>query len=152
MGNLTTTVGALEFAIEAERAAAALYDGLAAKAKSPAMKATLLEFADEERGHERKLLAVKSGGGALGTSAAIRDLKIAEYTKNPVEITDRSDYQTVLLFAMHQEKLAFRLYTDLAGRVEEAELKKLLLGLAQEEAKHKLRFEVEYDENVLKEN
>ena len=152
MSNLTTVVEVLEFAIEAERAAAALYEGLAAKTKSAAMKATLLEFAEEERGHERKLLAVKGGNRALVAGAPVRDLKIAEYTKNPVEITGGSDYQTVLLYAMHQEKLAFRLYSDLAARIDDAEIKRLLLGLAQEEAKHKLRFEVEYDDNVLKEN
>jgi rubrerythrin len=152
MSNLNTAAGILEFAIEAERAAAAFYERLSETAKSAAMKATLIEFAEEERGHERKLLAFQGGKAALGASAAVRDLKISEYTRNPVEIGPNSDYQTVLLYAMHQEKLAFRLYTDLAGRIDDAEAKRLLLGLAQEEAKHKLRFEVEYDENVLKEN
>jgi hypothetical protein len=28
----------------------------------------------------------------------------------------------------------------------------MLLGLAQEEAKHKLRFEIEYDDQILTEN
>ena len=53
---------------------------------------------------------------------------------------------------MKQEKAAFKLYSDLARMASTAELRELLLGLAQEEAKHKLRFEIEYDENVLKEN
>lgn len=152
MSNLNNAKDILEFAIEAERAAAALYEDLAEKAKSPAMKATLHEFAGEERGHERKLLAFQSGKTALGASSGVRDLRISEYTRNPVEIGPGSDYQTVLLFAMHQEKLAFRLYSDLAARVEDPAAKQLLLGLAQEEAKHKLRFELEYDDNVLKEN
>ncbi len=39
------------------------------------------------------------------------------------------------------EKAAFRLYTDLAAKTDDPELQKLLLDLAQEEAKHKLRFE-----------
>ena len=50
------------------------------------------------------------------------------------------------------EKSAFRLYSDLAASVDDNQLKLTFLGLAQEEAKHKLRFEVEYDENILAEN
>ena len=152
MSNLNTAEGILSFAIEAEQAAAALYERVAKTCESAAMREMLLEFAQEERGHERKLLAFQGGKNVLGSSSAIRDLKIADYTKNPVELADDSDYETVLLFAMHQEKLAFRLYSDLAARIDDAEAKKLLLGLAQEEAKHKLRFEVEYDEKVLTEN
>ena len=41
---------------------------------------------------------------------------------------------------------------DLAERVDDENLKNLMLGLAQEEAKHKLRFEIEYDERILGEN
>ena len=37
-------------------------------------------------------------------------------------------------------------------KVDDAGLQETFLGLAQEEAKHKLRFEVEYDEFVLTEN
>jgi rubrerythrin len=64
----------------------------------------------------------------------------------------KTDYQGALILAMKREKAAFRLYSDLAARTEDAELKDLLLGLAQEEAKHKLRFEVEYDDKILTEN
>lgn len=53
---------------------------------------------------------------------------------------------------MNKEKASFRLYTNLSERAPNAELKNLFLMLAQEEAKHKLRFEIEYDEYVLKEN
>ena len=54
--------------------------------------------------------------------------------------------------AMKKEKAAFRLYTDLAASTDDADLKATLLLLAQEEAKHKLRFELEYDEQILKDN
>jgi rubrerythrin len=53
---------------------------------------------------------------------------------------------------MKKEKAAFRLYSDLAGLADDAQLRNTFLFLAQEEAKHKLRFEIEYDENVLVEN
>ena len=62
------------------------------------------------------------------------------------------DYQHVLILAMKREKAAFKLYTDLAAAVDDAGIKAAFESLAQEEAKHKLRFEVEYDDNILIEN
>ena len=62
------------------------------------------------------------------------------------------DYQQALLLAMKKEKAAFKLYSALADRAPNAQLKDVFLGLAQEESKHKLRFEIEYDEYVLREN
>ena len=40
----------------------------------------------------------------------------------------------------------------MASATDDPGLKATLLGLAQEEAKHKLRFEIEYDDEILKEN
>ena len=128
-----------------------LYTDLAKKTTSPSAKLDFAQFADEERGHKAKLQRVKTGKILLDAAQAVQDLKIADYTVD-AELGDNPDYQSVLLFAMKQEKAAYRLYRDLAALAPTAELKELLLGLAQEEAKHKLRFEVEYDDNILTEN
>ena len=56
------------------------------------------------------------------------------------------------MVAMSNEKAAFRLYTRLADEVASGEMRALFLSLAQEEARHKLRFELEYDEYVLRDN
>ena len=61
-------------------------------------------------------------------------------------------YQDALVLAMSKEKAAFKLYNSLAERAPGNELKSIFLMLAQEESKHKLRFEIEYDDFVLKEN
>jgi rubrerythrin len=53
---------------------------------------------------------------------------------------------------MKREKTAFKLYSDLAAIIQDANLRKVFLSLAQEEAKHKLRFELEYDEHILTDN
>jgi rubrerythrin len=142
----------LEFAIGQERAAAELYTRLAGESRGDAGRKMFLECAEEERGHERKLLAVKGGARALDPKGKVADLSIAEYAKSPVALDGVADYQTILLFVMHQEKQAFRLYTELATLADDEAGRQLLLGLAQEEAKHKLRFELEYDNNILKEN
>jgi rubrerythrin len=53
---------------------------------------------------------------------------------------------------MSLEKAAFKLYTRLAGEVSFPGLNNIFLTLAQEEARHKLRFEPGYDEFVLRNN
>jgi rubrerythrin len=58
-------------------------------------------------------------------------------------------YPEALLFAMKSEKAAFRLYDALATATHDPVLALLFRSLAQEEARHKLRFELEYEENVL---
>ena len=79
------------------------------------------------------------------------DLKIGDYLVEQ-KPSASMDYQSALILAMKQEKAAFRLYTDLAASTDDDNVRDLFLGLAQEEAKHKLRFEVEYDEDFLREN
>ena len=61
-------------------------------------------------------------------------------------------YQDALTLAMKKEKAAFRMYTVLADKATDPVVKTLFLKLAQEESKHKLRFEIEYDDYILKEN
>jgi rubrerythrin len=151
MAPFTNIDDILDFAIQNEQNAVDLYTDLAGKTKSAAVKAEFEAFADEERGHKKKLQNVKVGRQILDAEARVQDLKISDYTVDAV-LGDNPDYQTVLLFAMKQEKAAFKLYTDLASIATDSSVKALLLGLAQEEAKHKLRFEIEYDDNVLTEN
>jgi rubrerythrin len=61
-------------------------------------------------------------------------------------------YSDALILAMKKEKNAFRLYSFLSEETTDPLLKGLFLTLALEESRHKLRFELEYDEFVLREN
>jgi rubrerythrin len=147
----TTADEILAFAIQNEQNAVDLYTDLAGRTKSSATKAELESIAAEERGHKAKLERVKAGKKLLSADAKVQDLKITDYTLD-TDLGDDPDYQSILIFAMKQEKAAFRLYTDLARLAPDQELRELMLGLAQEEAKHKLKFEIEYDDNILTEN
>jgi rubrerythrin len=80
----------------------------------------------------------------------VTDLKIADYVVD-VEPGPNMDYKDTLILAMKKEKASFHLYTDLAEVVENEAQRKMFLSIAQEEARHKLRFEIEYDDVVLKE-
>ena len=141
----------LDFAIRQEEKAAQFYTELAGKMPHKHMKEALLGFAEEEKGHKAKLLEVKSGKRMHAAEKKVLDLKIGDYLVDAEPSSD-IDYQQALILAMKAEKAAFRLYSDLASATDDAKLKAALLGLAQEEAKHKLRFEIEYDDEFLKEN
>lgn len=141
----------LDFAIEGEEQAVRFYTLLAGRAKKPWMKSVFESFADEERGHKAKLEAIKVGDLQLPAPEQVQDLKISDYLVE-VKPTDELDYQEALIVAMKREKAAFRLYTDLAKVAQDEQVKQLFSALAQEEAKHKLQFEIEYDENILTEN
>ena len=151
MSDLNTVEEILDYAIDMEQAAVDLYTRIAEQSGSAMAKQVFLSFAGEERGHKAKLEAVKAGKAFVAAATPVQDLKIADYA-NDVELSDNPTYGDILVFAMKQEKQAFRLYNDLAARMDDADLKALFLTRAQEEAKHKLRFEVEYDEHELAEN
>jgi rubrerythrin len=141
----------LDFAIGEEEGAQRFYESLASSAQSSGMREVFEGFAREERGHKAKLEAIKKGHTREGFASRVQDIKLGDYLVD-VEPTPETSYQEALIVAMKKEKAAFRLYSDLAAVAPDEEMKNTFLGLAQEEAKHKLRFEVEYDDNVLTDN
>jgi len=140
----------LDFAINEEEEAARFYSQLADSIDGPISK-VFRNFAKEEEAHKRKLLAVKTGRKFAPVENKIMDLKIGDYLID-VEPEGKLDYQASLVIAMKKEKAAFKLYTKLSESTEDENLRNLFLALAQEEAKHKLRFEIEYDDNIFQDN
>ena len=145
---LTTIESILEYAISNEEKAAALYYELAEKVERPGMREAFLHFAKEEEGHKARLLKIKEGEIPVVDDQKVANLGITEQLVKP-EPTSQMTYQEALLFAMKAEKAAFLLYTKLAEMTSDAGLQRVFRNLAQEEAKHKLRFEIEYDDHVL---
>jgi len=141
----------LDFAIEKEEDAAQFYTDLAGKMDRPYMKKVFESFAREEKAHKEKLIGVKTGKRLISAEKKITDLKIGDNLVD-VDMSAEMSYQEALIVAMKAEKAAFKLYHDLAQATDDANLKELFLALAQEEAKHKLRFEIEYDDLILTEN
>ena len=141
----------LDFAIQKEEDASEFYTDLAGRMEKPNMKKVFESFAKEEQGHKQKLLGVKEGKFAMPSQQKIQDLKIAEQVMD-VELKPNLDFQEALTLAMKAEKAAYKLYNDLAEATDDENARNMFLTLAQEEAKHKLRFEIEYDDNILTEN
>lgn len=142
----------LDFAIKNEEAAYELYTDLAGKVDRPGMRVVFEELAGEEVGHKEKLLAIKEGELMMPVKEKVLDLKISDYLVDVEPEPKKLDYQGALILAMKNEKAAFKLYTDLAETTDDEELAATLLAFAQEEAKHKLKLELEYDEHVLTDN
>ncbi|PKP34227.1 MAG: rubrerythrin [Bacteroidetes bacterium HGW-Bacteroidetes-17] len=141
----------LEFAIASEQDAVEFYSNLADQSKNTEMKAVFQQFAKEEMNHKSRLIKIQDEGSFELKSEKIHDLKIADYLVD-VQVSPKMSYQDALVVAMKKEKAAFKLYTNLAAKAPNESLKNIFLSLAQEESKHKLRFEIEYDDYILKEN
>jgi rubrerythrin len=141
----------LDFAISREQESYDFYMGLASTMDRPGMGRIFESFAKEEQGHKKKLMDIKAGKLLMPAERRVLDLKLSDYLVD-AEPSSHMDYQQALLVAMKKEKKAFKMYTHLAEKVEDANLQATFLGLAQEEAKHKLRFEIEYDDFVMTDN
>jgi rubrerythrin len=141
----------IDFAIEREQEAVEFYTDLSGKMEQPSMRQVFLDFAEEEKRHKTKLEGIKDGKLLAPAEKKVKDLKIADYLVD-VDAEKSLDYQQALILAMKKEKVAFKLYSNLAAATDDDNLRSTLLSLAQEEAKHKLRFELEYDEHFMREN
>ncbi len=151
MGNFKSLDDVLDFAIKAEQVAVDFYNQLADTAKTTDMKFVFASFAEEEIRHKARLTQIKKEGSFKIEPKKITDLKISDYMAD-IKATPNMTYQEALLVAMANEKAAFKLYHDLATQAENEEMKDVFISLAQEESRHKLRFEIEYDEYVLRDN
>ena len=151
MGSMNDVETLLSFAIEKEQEAAEFYVWASGLSYRPNLRTMFLEMAEEERKHEAMLKGMEPRNLGGRPVEPVRDLKISDYLVE-VEFSPDMSYQDALILAMKREEKAHQLYSDMGTRTGDPEIKKLFAMLAQEEAKHKLRLETEYDEYVLVEN
>ncbi len=141
----------LDYAIEREQEASDFYMSMAAIAKHRHMAEVFEGFAREEAAHKARLESIKVKDLFDSNPRTIKDLQIGDYLVAD-EPNEDTDYQSALILAMKKEKAAYRLYSDLAALTTDPAVQNVFARLAQEEARHKLRFEVEYDDHILTEN
>ena len=139
----------IAFAIRKEAEAYNLYKTYSQLTKTPGMKTMFEELAQEEQKHREILEGVEKKDISEYKLEKIPDLKIGDFVEEE-EFSPDMDYASVLRFAIKREEHSLKLYNHMGEGTDDPELKKLFSALAQEEAKHKLRLETEYDENVLK--
>jgi rubrerythrin len=111
--------------------------------EKPEMAKVLSDLASEELEHKVKLEAVKAGEIDIDEEE-VGNLGITDNVKDVIPDAKMS-YIDLLVMGMKKEEAARKLYTDLSTMAQTQELRDIFLKLAQEEAEHKLRFEIEYD-------
>ena len=141
----------IQFAIDGEQEAVDAYTTASEMVTRVNAKEMLLDLARQEQMHKKRLESIDRERVADTAIMNVPDLRIADFMDD-ITITADMGYQDILTVAMKREEKAHNLYTTLASNTDDAELRKVLEILAQEEAGHKLALEKEYDEHVLTEN
>jgi len=139
----------IKLAITKEIEAAQFYEELAASTARPEMRDVFKEFAEQEWGHKRRLEELKVEDITEQALQPVPDLKISDYLLD-IEPHPGMAFHEALLVAIKREERSLKMYTDLAKGFSEPQWKKLFQFLANEEAKHKNRLEMTYDEEVLR--
>jgi len=137
----------LTFAVNREKEAVEFYESLAKKATRASLKETFVNFAKEEVKHVDLLSDMSGNKEKIDTYKfkTITDLKISDYMVEK-EYEEGMPMPEILKLAMKREEVAVKLYTDLAGKTDNENAKKVFMILVQEEAKHKLGLETMYDD------
>jgi len=135
----------ISYAIGREEDALKMYIDLAGKIRNPQIKKVLQDFAVEELQHKQKLQFELLN---IGKTSPI-STEITIITPDEADIDQDSlidiEYSDALIVAIKKEEIAFKIYSELASKVKNYELKNVFYQLAEEEVRHKLRFEVEYE-------
>jgi len=135
----------LEFAIDREIDANQFYLALAERVDSTEMRKVFEDLAQEELEHKAKL--------ELELMKIGKTVKIRQSPATPQRtyiVSDNQslldmDYKDMLMLGMEKEEAAFRIYVNLVPNAYDSESREVLLSLAQEEVRHKLRFQIELD-------
>jgi len=133
-----------EFAIHREIEAYRFYMGLAERIDNSYICGVLKELAEEELEHKAKLeLEWMKLGQTIPTEQAVpvSDNDIPSESDSQFDM----DYKELLMLAIEKEEASFRTYVNLLSSISDQPCREVLLGIAEEEVRHKLRFETEYD-------
>jgi rubrerythrin len=134
---------ALDLAICREQSTADFYAWMAERAVKPDSRDMFLLFAKEERAHKAKLEFIKSIGEMEPVSGCMMDLNPADY---PGDAPSSPDVAEALQWGMKKEKTAFKFFNVFASLAPNDALRAAFSTLALEEANHKLKLEIAWDE------
>lgn len=139
----------LGFAISKEQASEQFYLDMAGKMTDSATQSIFQAIARQERSHVESLkLELMKAGYTVRVDISLVDADEDSEWDGGLEVDDQARHMTYadgLLLAIQKERSAFQLYAQLVGMAENLELRKLLLELAEEEMRHVLQFEREYE-------
>ena len=145
MSKVNSDLEVLEYAISREIEAYHFYLALARRVDTEKMREVFEALAAEELEHKEKLeLEIIKSGVAVST-----DIQPPRSDSDYIISNDPSqldmDYKEMLMLGMEKEEAAFRTYVNLLPQVHDEQTRETLLKLAEEEVRHKIRFETEYE-------
>ena len=146
MGNVDSSSEILEFAISKEVEAYHFYMAMSRRVNAANMGDVFEELAQEELEHKARLeLEILKTGKVIRAQQESQARPDSDYIVDEDNALLDMDHKDMLLLAMEKEKASFRIYVNLVANARDEQTQELLLALAEEEVRHKLRFETEYD-------
>ena len=145
MDNIIPDTEVVELAITREIEAYHFYMALSKRVQSKQMRKVFEDFAQEELEHKQKLeLEILKTGRTYPIDQPLPEPTGPYIISNSNELLDM-DYRDTLLLCIEKEDASFRTYINLLPSVADEQAKETLLAIAEQEIKHKLRFQTEYD-------
>lgn len=131
-----------------------LYKNAANNTKDLHTKTVLNKFADEELKHKQIIenFSVEKLEKIKTETVETTRQGITEFLNDTDDnLGNQPDFREVLIFAAKREKKAYEFYRNMSENVENYDLKKLFIWLAQEETKHKEDIEALFWEVMYRE-
>jgi rubrerythrin len=139
----------IKFAIDKEIKSYNFYTNASQVAKYSGAKDLFSDLALQEVGHRKMLEKLDLKKIAQAKIEKVPDLKISDYIVD-AEFKPDIPYADILRIAIKMEERALKLYNNMNQSNQDENLKKVFSLLSNEEAKHKLRLEKIYDDEILK--
>lgn len=141
----------LDYAIDKEMEEIEFYSNLAGRMDRKHVSVLFHNIALEKTGRVLQLENLKALKAEFDTND-VQDMKLAGKMVDIDHQKSDLSYQEALILAMKREKEKFKFYLEMSECAINEECRITFLNLANDEARQKLKFEIEYDEYVLIEN
>jgi rubrerythrin len=136
----------LELAISREVEAINLYLAMAEFFVKKDISSVLIDIANEEMKHKNDLeLEVMKLGHTVEIERDFASVSMSDPDLAEGLLLPEMNYKDFLALAIKKEDEAFRFYIDMLESIKDHQSREVVYALAQEEARHKHRFEIEYE-------
>jgi len=145
MNKINPEQDALQFAIYKEVEAYYFYKALSERVAGEGARKMFEDLANEELEHKAIIELEIMKSGKMVNSSLPPKVPGREYIVSDTDDLLDMDYKDVILLGIAKEEASFRTYVDLVAHASDEKSREILLSLAEEEIRHKLRFEKEYE-------
>jgi rubrerythrin len=145
MANTGDIVDILMVGVNRETEANIFYNIMSQYTEDPQVVEMCRQFAEEELIHKTNLeLEILKLGRTVNNPPNISSSTPLDFMVDLSKVS-HMDCGDLLVIAMNKEKEAFRFYLELYAMMDNPEFREVLMEMAEEEARHKLRFEIHYN-------